>query len=139
MKRISITILILLSLFSNIVFGQDEQEETAHLYRVVAVSKSDNTIRSESNEVEIYLPMKVYLPTAFTPNGDGLNDQFSIREVKSPCNFEGIGIYNRWGQEVFSSKDPDFRWEALDVPAGQYMYHLRFEGTEYKGIVNLIR
>lgn len=54
-----------------------------------------------------------YIPNSFTPNGDGLNDAFSITTIHKTqmVNFK-IVIFNRWGQKLFESYDPDFRWDG---------------------------
>jgi gliding motility-associated-like protein len=52
----------------------------------------------------------VFLPTAFTPNGDGVNDELRVYTVY-PLQFE-LHIYNRWGQEVFSTLDQNDFWDG---------------------------
>lgn len=86
-------------------------------------------------------------PSAFTPNGDGLNDGFS---VSTPGNLRGykLTVYNRWGQIVFMSADPkqawDGRWNGAPAEMGTYFYS--FEGMcltgtieHHKGDLTLIR
>lgn len=67
-------------------------------------------------------------PSSFTPNGDGKNDLFSIKLVGAK-NFE-ILIFNRWGEIIFSSKNPDFKWDGKYqdklVPNGIYFITLRY-------------
>ena len=55
----------------------------------------------------------LYLPNSFTPNGDGLNDFFTLstNNEKQLVEFN-IVIYNRWGQRIFESSDPYFRWDG---------------------------
>src|SRR5690606_31931382 len=51
-----------------------------------------------------------YFPTAFTPNGDGLNEVF-----KPATFYEGeydLRIYDRWGALVFQSNDPQAHWDG---------------------------
>lgn len=88
----------------------------------------------------------VYLPTAFTPNGDGTNDIFIVRS-----NFldeAELIIYNRWGQEVFNTKDKNIGWDGTfngkELPPDSYAFYLRalcINAEEYrkKGNVTLIR
>ena len=88
----------------------------------------------------------VYLPTAFTPNGDGTNDIFIVRS-----NFLDeveLIIYNRWGQEVFKTKDKNIGWDGTfngkELPPDSYAFYLRalcINAEEYrkKGNVTLIR
>lgn len=89
-----------------------------------------------------------YVPSAFTPDGDGLNEEFSIQ---SDCiqQFD-MKIYNRWGQLAFHSQDVSKAWngkkenEGSLSPAGVYIYLLSLrdqKGQEYRqnGTVSLIR
>lgn len=83
---------------------------------------------------------------AFTPDGDGLNDYFG---PVTKCEFLefNLQVYNRWGQEVFTSNDEavlfDGRWQYGDLPSGVYVYKFTFrtpykKGTEW-GHVTLLR
>jgi gliding motility-associated-like protein len=64
---------------------------------------------------------------AFTPNGDGINDNWIIPGVENYSNAL-IKVYNRWGHEVFASKGYRNDWNATyksnsnKLPAGSYMY-----------------
>ena len=88
----------------------------------------------------------VYLPTAFTPNGDKVNNTFVPRShFIDEVHFI---IYNRWGQEVFSTKRIDHGWdgtfEGKDLPPDAYAYYLRVrcvnaEEFVKRGNVTLIR
>jgi len=52
-------------------------------------------------------------PNAFSPNGDNLNDEFCLQGWV-PCNEEFIiTIFNRWGEKVYESKDPNFCWDGV--------------------------
>ena len=63
----------------------------------------------------------IFIPNAFSPNNDGQNDELRIRYSGTTCmNNFSIGIYNRWGELVFESKNPDFRWDG--VYAGQKLF-----------------
>ncbi len=75
-----------------------------------------------------------YMPNAFTPNGDGLNDIFRI-PPRSRSGITGFSIYNRWGQLVFQSSTPDIGWDGTikgkQAPAGAYIYII--SGNSDKG------
>ena len=63
---------------------------------------------SDSVYIDVFYP--IYIPNAFTPNGDGINDFFfvdgvNIREYK-------LEIWNRWGELVFESTDPSEPWDG---------------------------
>ncbi len=87
------------------------------------------------------------LPNIFTPNDDGLNDQFEAITKGDYDDFY-IDIYNRWGRLVFESRDTRFQWDGKDkqgqlCPDGVYFYIARttVKGTyqDYRGTVTLIR
>jgi len=54
----------------------------------------------------------VYFPSAFTPNGDGLNDSFGPLGSLAALSNYSFTIYNRWGEKVFSSTDPFKKWNG---------------------------
>jgi gliding motility-associated-like protein len=74
--------------------------------------------------VEVILPDMV-IPNTFTPNGDGINDVFTIL-VNSRIKIKSLQIYNRWGQTVFLTSDITNYWDGLKentmVPAGVYYW-----------------
>lgn len=88
----------------------------------------------------------IYIPNAFTPNNDRVNDQFmaqgiGIREFT-------ISIFDRWGKEIFYSADMldawDGRYQGKACPIGAYVYiieivNVKGEPKRFKGSVNLIR
>jgi len=76
-----------------------------------------------------------WLPNIFTPNGDGINDWF----IPFPYQFvESVEmrIFNRWGQLVFETNDPDIRWNGTNMVNGKPLA----EGVYYYTcLVNTIR
>lgn len=80
--------------------------------------------------VEVYPPYHLYVPNAFTPNGDGLNDHFApiaIGVVKSK-----MLIFDRWGGLLFYSDVNDPEWDGTNtenelVEFGVYVYQLEYE------------
>ena len=53
-----------------------------------------------------------YVPNSFTPtNRDGINDYFSIY-FSGEIEFQAIYIYSRWGEQVYESTDPHFKWDG---------------------------
>lgn len=54
-----------------------------------------------------------YSPNVFTPNGDMENDNFKLLGKNDPCkDVMQVSIYNRWGNMVFYSTDPNFEWNG---------------------------
>ena len=90
-----------------------------------------------------------YPPNAFTPNGDGINDNFSLYDLPDPVNnlppdncgdqFQSIVIFNRNGRQVFTSSNREFVWTGDDLPSGTYFYQIDYLNTEYKGTLTIVR
>ncbi|MFY0644290.1 MAG: M4 family metallopeptidase [Bacteroidia bacterium] len=88
----------------------------------------------------------IHIPNAFTPNGDNLNDQFSIY-VRGLDSYDMI-VFNRWGEILWSKDATSSKWDGTFkgelVPEGTYFYLLNgvnFEGeaVEYSGELMLFR
>jgi gliding motility-associated-like protein len=88
------------------------------------------------------------VPNAFTPNGDGANDSFGLAIVEGIASVEKMEIYSRWGQKVFSSSDPNARWDGTidgqDAPSDVYIFVIYYRGGDgalklEKGDVTLLR
>jgi gliding motility-associated-like protein len=78
-----------------------------------------------------------YIPNAFTPNADGRNDTFGpVGFHITPANFE-MTIFNRWGLEVYTTKDPKAPWNGnlkdSGIPAEDDMYAYRITFREADG------
>ena len=73
------------------------------------------------------------VPNVFTPNGDGINDEFRVA-FKSIKEFH-IWIYNRWGRLVYSSDDPGKGWDGningRPASVGTYYYVINAYGYDY--------
>lgn len=69
------------------------------------------------------------VPNIFTPNDDGINDDFVIR-ILNPSSYS-IEIYDRWGKKVYASTNPDVYWNGRIlstqylVPDGVYYYIIK--------------
>ena len=88
----------------------------------------------------------IFVPNMFSPNGDDLNDNYKV-ESNFIKELE-ILIYNRWGEEVFKSNDPNAQWDGTfdgkQLPPDVFGYHLRIiciNDLEYmkQGNITLIR
>lgn len=143
-------IIFLFFLFTKpILYCQVSNDDNEIRYRVVAYSHENNFIISESNTTLIkkFEFLSLYIPNAFTPDGDGINDLFFAKGINiSEFN---IQIYNRWGEKIFESDDMTEVWDGtynnLPVPQGSYVYSVFAHdnnSNEYitkKGNVTLIR
>jgi len=116
----------------------------------VSVTRSP-CVSSDSIRISmLFCDCNIYMPNAFSPNGDGKNDVFlPVIEPGCPVARYAFSIYNRWGQQVFSSTDPSRGWDGMyqGHPAGVGTYFFQLDvtgGTKgvsfyKKGDVTLIR
>ena len=93
----------------------------------------------------------VYVPTAFSPNNDGLNDAFLPVGTSFVTETYHLVVINRWGEKVFESFDPTEPWVGQHqggdyfVRDGQYMYRLKVQSVHelvprtYSGSVTVVR
>ncbi|GAB5522560.1 MAG: hypothetical protein Roseis2KO_04320 [Roseivirga sp.] len=114
----------------------------------VTVTDANGCIVTGTQEVEEATP-KIYLPTAFSPNGDGTNDTFGPSTF-CPFDFRMI-VYNKWGSPVFSTRSTGNRWSGTlggkDAPIGKYTYIAAWSievngeliSEERKGVIRLVR
>ncbi len=72
----------------------------------------------------------IFIPSAFTPNGDKLNDDFGI-PAQNNNKLIKLEIYNRWGKKVFETNDKLKRWDGTykeqRQPQGVYVYFIVME------------
>ena len=89
----------------------------------------------------------LFLPDAFTPNGDNLNETFGISNPLALDGLDFFEIYDRWGTRVFETVDLMQRWDGSfkgqPLMPGAFMYKLRYtckgESFEKLGSFTLIR
>ncbi|MEQ8705711.1 MAG: gliding motility-associated C-terminal domain-containing protein [Phaeodactylibacter sp.] len=105
-------------------------------------------VKSRSNIACAAQTAKVYVPNAFSPNNDGVNDTFRpYLQFGAPLSYE-LRIFDRWGGLVFETQDYNNGWEGLrnsePLNVGAYAYLLRIgqaDGTiiERSGEIYLVR
>lgn len=112
----------------------------------LTVTTPEGCTDTDEINITIFKGSNVYVPTGFTPNGDGRNDRIQpylvgIRQL------DYFVVYNRWGQEVFHTKTPGAGWDGringILQPTGVYVWRLQavdYAGKVYqmKGSVTLI-
>jgi gliding motility-associated-like protein len=131
----------------NTTDGNLNYNEGAYWYKVRAY-EADAGFGAESVSNEVYLVQapKLYVPNAFTPNGDGFNEVWGhvpvfVKDLK-------LNVYNRWGQHIFESDDKLKQWDGtykdLPVQEGAYVWLVTYTGydssTHYDyGTVTVLR
>jgi gliding motility-associated-like protein len=113
----------------------------------VTVTTPDGCVGDTSVTVKIKLVCgEFFVPTIFSPNGDGNNDEF---KVYGKCIEElSFRVYDRWGEKVFESIDPSVGWDGyfkgklMNSASFVYVVDVRFvdgRSETIKGNVSLVR
>lgn len=96
--------------------------EITTTYEVTAIDELGCTTSTTAKVVvDRYVP--VYIPNAFSPNGDGVNDTYRVYGRKEVVSFTDFAIFNRWGQQVY----------ILDGPVGPQDINWGWDGTTQEG------
>jgi gliding motility-associated-like protein len=141
---------------ANDTFYTDERDalkrSIAGCYTITAIDSFGNESKP-SNPICYDNCPEYVLPNVFTPGTvDGNNDMFLPFPYKFVDHIE-LTIFNRWGQKVFSTNDPDINWQGTDESSGKVLgagvyyflgkvYEIRLDGnTERKlqGTITIIR
>lgn len=97
----------------------------------------------------VYSPASIFIPNSFTPNGDGINDVFRV--YGSAIREYELTVFNRWGDVVFSSINPEEVWvgdtygnDSHYVINSIYNYRIKVKGydndtIEREGTITIIR
>ncbi|MEL7122027.1 MAG: gliding motility-associated C-terminal domain-containing protein [Bacteroidota bacterium] len=122
-------------------------------YVVEAISLSGCSI-TDSITINVIGNRKVFIPNAFSPNGDAINDMFTIFADFTFFALKDFFVFDRWGSQVYSQQngatgsDRVIPWDGTmrgqELPSGPYVYFFSLVepgGIEitYSGTVNLIR
>ncbi|MEN9570505.1 MAG: hypothetical protein RL172_1736 [Bacteroidota bacterium] len=106
-------------------------------------TSSDAGCGVATDQVKVKVFNDIYIPTAFTPNGDGVNDNWSIESLLAFPDAT-VSVYNRVGEKVFetsSGQHWDGTYKGQQVIAGAYVYYINFKNKRnpLKGFVTVIR
>ncbi|MEO0338549.1 MAG: PKD domain-containing protein, partial [Bacteroidota bacterium] len=121
------------------------------LYEVIQVVTHPNgctdTVRQD---VDIRPEVRYHLPNAFSPNNDGVNDEYFGVGIMAGAKDFIMTIWDRWGQQLFSTTDPNEGWNGRKfntgsaLPNGVYVVKVSYEGPRgdkfnLKGFATLLR
>ena len=99
---------------------------------------------SQKVHIKVDGKLEATIPNVFSPNGDGLNDEFIVENLYG-CKTYEIEIYNRWGQLVYHSKGNEIHWDGNTSSGAHYVegiYYYVFTNYDQKerhGSVTLVR
>lgn len=118
----------------------------AYWYEVVAYENGGNGAQSLSNRIKLIQKPLLHVPTAFTPNGDYLNQVWGIVDVF--VKDYRMLVYNRWGQKVLETNDKNYQWDAyfrdedpFDTVFIWYVVYTGWDGSKHsqKGTLTILR
>jgi gliding motility-associated-like protein len=132
---------------SDISTAQPSGQLSSNQQYELTVTTAEGCRAKDSIQVKVFTGPAVYVPTAFTPNGDGLNDVLQPIYV-GISRLDRFVIYNRWGQPVFSTSSMNASWDGqigqklqgagsfVWMAKGENMLHQNFIA---KGTITIIR
>ena len=94
-------------------------------------------IATTEKSIEVLQAIELYLPNAFTPDGDGINDTWEISGLGFNADHVRLEIYDPWGTIVFSTTDPNETWTGYSADgvtplnSGNYTYRIIARDNEY--------
>jgi gliding motility-associated-like protein len=122
--------------------------ETFYTIKLKVTNNTLGCTDSISKVLRVLNNCYIAVPTAFTPNGDGLNDYLYPNNAIKAVNLE-FKVYNRWGQLVFASRNWEDKWDGkingIPQAPGVFVWFLRYTNRDtgqkvfQKGTTTLIR
>ncbi len=96
-----------------------------------------------TDEVTVQILPAIVPYNAFTPNGDGINDTWEIRNINQWRNAQ-INVYSRWGTRVFQATNYNNDWNGENLPAATYYYTIELNPIDFNaepitGSVTILR
>lgn len=89
------------------------EETTSYCVRVDTLGCIDSACVRVTIEIPCPSNRNLVVPNAFTPDGDGINDELCLNGWDDCVSSFQIMIFDRWGEKVFESKDPSFCWDGV--------------------------
>ncbi|MEM6726843.1 MAG: gliding motility-associated C-terminal domain-containing protein, partial [Bacteroidota bacterium] len=119
----------------------------------LVVTNQEGCSASDEINIRVQKDRNIFIPNAFTPNGDGVNDIFMIFGGLGVINVEEFRIYDRWGEQIialqdFQTDDPNYGWDGTfrgqQMNSGVFVYYAKVlfvdgEVVLFKGDVTLVR
>lgn len=86
------------------------------------------------NKRKDLFPVDIYMPSAFTPNGDDLNDFYPNSQYQVEGAEYNVKLFNRWGEKLADFNNPKLNWDGKingqDAPEGVYVYTITWVGCD---------
>ena len=79
-------------------------------------------------------PSIIFMPNAFTPNGDGRNDMYPMNQYMVKGSLYNVKLFNRWGEKIAEFTNPDMNWDGningKPAPEGVYIFMAYWIGCD---------
>ena len=143
-------------IWDSIVMGTDStitidfpNDEPGDYTVCLAVESDRGCVDTTCQQVIVNGVLSIFVPNAFTPNGDGINDFFYVKGDGFDLSDFEFSIFNRWGNLIFDTESPYKPWDGkyggVESPIGVYVWKLKVkdkwtgEPAEYYGHVTIVR
>ena len=122
---------------SNLAYTSPESEGTYTM--AVTVNDSCGYSKTDYEVIIVLPPCNVIIPNIITPNGDGANEFFKIKNIEHHPNTSVI-IFDRWGIKIYENPNYNNEWKAEGVSDGTFFYIINVpEDKTYNGFVTVFR
>ena len=105
----------------------------------VVISDSCGYQRSDIQVINVLPPCQVEIPNVITPNGDGANDYFKIKNLEYHPN-TGLTIFDRWGLKVYENPNYNNEWKGEGTSDGTFFYIIDVpQDKKYSGFLTVFK
>jgi len=121
--------------------------DTGKYYISLFVENEFNCTDEIIHQIDVVSELSVYIPNAFSPNDDGVNETFVVKGIGIQ-DFE-MQVFDRWGSVIFQSDNLEYGWDGTAFSGqkmnnGTYMYHIYLTDVNgkpwvYNGELNLMK
>lgn len=122
--------------------------DTGRVFITQFVTHPSGCVDTITKDLRLRLINTFFAPNVFTPNGDGLNDQFLPTGILIGVTEYRLRVWTRWGELIFTSDNPKVGWDGSfngrESPGGGYLWDAQFldvngDDMAFKGGVVLVR
>lgn len=94
---------------------------------IVTATSPPGCVSTDTIKITVFKDMEIYVPTVFTPNGDGVNDR--LRAIPVGLTLQLFRIYDRWGKLIFQTTDYRQGWDGTlqskPAPTGTFVWQVQ--------------
>ncbi|MDG1278314.1 MAG: gliding motility-associated C-terminal domain-containing protein [Algoriphagus sp.] len=125
------------------IFVKAIKEGSQVINQASVTSEEEDSNVDDNQDTVSHLQVSLHFPNVFTPNGDGVNDLWTITGLELFPN-NSIQVVNRWGSVIFKSESYLNNWSGGDLLEGTYFYLFKWKDSdqnhyEKSGFITLVR